>query len=82
MAGTLVLFMAAIAAVGAQSPQASAKETKTLNLSAYAELQGLAASLYGLNAAEFTHLLGTFPLVDRDVRDASLLALRRLMDAV
>jgi hypothetical protein len=30
--------MAGVTAVGAQSPQASEKETKTLNLSAYAEL--------------------------------------------
>ena len=38
MATTLVLFMAGMTVVGAQSPQASEKETKTLNLSAYAEL--------------------------------------------
>lgn len=42
---------------------------------AYARLQAAAARLYGLDEAGFAHVLSTFPLVDRDVRDASLAAL-------
>jgi hypothetical protein len=35
---------------------------------AYAEAQGLAASLYGLSPEEFELVLGTFPLVDDGVK--------------
>jgi hypothetical protein len=38
----------------------------------YAELQGLAARLYGLSQEEFAHVLGTFPLVPAEVRAAAL----------
>lgn len=34
--------------------------------------QALAARVYGLTAAEFEHVLGTFPLVDRTDRDLAL----------
>jgi hypothetical protein len=34
--------------------------------------QALAARVYGLTAAEFEHVLGTFPLVDRADRDLAL----------
>jgi len=40
--------------------------------SAAASLQALAASLYGLDAAEFEHVLNTFPLVDAAERGAAL----------
>jgi hypothetical protein len=38
----------------------------------YAQLQALAARLYGLAEEEFAHVLGTFPLVKEDVRKRSL----------
>ena len=44
------------------SPDASA--------GAHAELQARAARLYGCDGAGFSHVLETFPLVDRDERDA------------
>ena len=34
----------------------------------YAELQAIAAQLYGVTAEEFEHVLGTFPLIKRNVR--------------
>jgi hypothetical protein len=40
----------------------------------YAELQALAARLYALSAAEFEHVLGTFPLVPGAARDAAMRA--------
>ena len=43
----------------------------------YAETQALAARLYRLNATQFEHVLGTFPLVPSEVRDK---ALRRFID--
>ena len=41
-------------------------------LAEYGELQALAAHLYGLDAADFEHVLGTFPLVAPDTRRAAL----------
>ena len=38
----------------------------------YAELQALAARLYGLSRADFEHVLGTFPLIPTHVKDTSL----------
>jgi hypothetical protein len=40
----------------------------------YAELQALAARLYGLRAEEFSHVLGTFPLIPSGVRQAAFAA--------
>ncbi|MBA3638207.1 MAG: hypothetical protein H0W53_02805 [Acidobacteria bacterium] len=37
-----------------------------------AQLQGAAARLYELDAAAFAHVLSTFPLIDADLRDASM----------
>jgi hypothetical protein len=39
---------------------------------ASARLQALVAALYRLSAAEFEHILGTFPLIPRQERDAAL----------
>ena len=47
------------------------------DLEAFARLNACVASLYQLSAAEFEHVLGTFPLVERDVRDACLGAFHR-----
>jgi hypothetical protein len=38
----------------------------------YAEMQALAARLYGLSEADFAHVLETFPLIPPAVRDASM----------
>ncbi|WP_156952959.1 hypothetical protein [Deinococcus frigens] len=43
-----------------------------------AELDGRVAHLYNLTESEFTHILGTFPLVAQEVKDAALAAYRRL----
>ena len=48
--------MAGVTAAGAQSPQASEKETKTLNLSAYAEL--LRSDVRAQKIAILTQLMG------------------------
>lgn len=40
----------------------------------FATLQAAAARLYRLDRAAFAHILGTFPLVDREIRDRSLAA--------
>ena len=56
MATALVLLMAGMTAMGAQSPQASEKETKTLNLSAYAEL--LRSDVRSQKIAILTELMG------------------------
>ncbi len=40
----------------------------------YIDLQAAAAHLYGLTRDEFAHVLGTFPLVDIEVRRAALTA--------
>jgi hypothetical protein len=47
------------------------------DLDAYARLQAAAAALYELNVEMFGHVLSTFPLIERGVRDASLAALTR-----
>jgi hypothetical protein len=41
-------------------------------MSEYAELQALAARLYGLDTADFEHVLSTFPLIDPGVRQEVL----------
>lgn len=41
-----------------------------------AEIDGMVAHLYELTEAEFTHILGTFPLVSEDVKSAALQAYR------
>jgi hypothetical protein len=46
--------------------------------SEYAELQALAAASYGLTRNELGHVLETFPLVDRDVRERVVRAFRKL----
>jgi hypothetical protein len=38
----------------------------------HAELDGLIAHLYGLTEEEFSHILGTFPLVDDEIKEAAL----------
>ena len=38
----------------------------------YAELQAMAARLYGLGQADFEHILGTFPLIPVEVRENAL----------
>jgi hypothetical protein len=43
-----------------------------------AELDALVAHLYALNEEEFTHILGTFPLVAGEVKAAALAEYRRL----
>jgi hypothetical protein len=45
---------------------------------AYAEAQGLAASLYGLSPDEFALVLESFPLIDAGTRDAAADCHRRL----
>lgn len=42
-----------------------------------AELDGLVAHLYGLTEEEFTHILGTFPLVEPSIKEAALAAFRQ-----
>ena len=44
------------------------------DLAAGARHQALAARIYGLTAAEFAHVLRTFPLVDRSARDSAMAA--------
>lgn len=44
----------------------------------YAELQALAAHLYGLRAEDFERILGTFPLIPSEVREAALAAFNDL----
>ena len=41
------------------------------NAAEYHELQAIAARLYGLSAADFEHVLGTFPLIPEAVRLAA-----------
>jgi hypothetical protein len=45
-----------------------------LDRAAAATLQARVARLYGLDAAEFRHVVGTFPLVPIEERDAALSA--------
>ena len=47
--------------------------TPVEDTSEYLRLQALAARLYGLNAADFEHVLGTFPLIPAEVRARALL---------
>jgi hypothetical protein len=46
----------------------------------YARLQALAAHAYGLRVDEFEHVLTTFPLIPRSVRDATLKEFKNLND--
>ena len=46
----------------------------------YAELQALAAWLYGLDEAEFERILARFPLIPSATRDASLARLRQIKE--
>jgi hypothetical protein len=41
-----------------------------------AELDGIIANLYGLTEDEFIHILSTFPVVGKDIKDAALAAFR------
>ena len=41
-----------------------------------AELDGMIAHLYGLSESEFSHILGTFQIVDEDVKDKALAEFR------
>ncbi|HEX8450920.1 MAG TPA: RNA-binding domain-containing protein [Longimicrobium sp.] len=43
-----------------------------------AELDGMVAHLYGLTEAEFAHILGTFPLVAKETKDAAMAAYQAL----
>jgi hypothetical protein len=45
----------------------------------HAALQGLAARIYGLTTGEFSHVLGTFPLVDIADREAAMEAFSRTL---
>jgi hypothetical protein len=47
---------------------------------AYAEIQGLAASLYGLAPDEFRLVLDSFPLIEADIREAAARCHRSLAD--
>jgi len=46
-----------------------------------AEIDGMVAHLYGLTEADFTHILGTFPIVQDEVKAAALAAFRALTPA-
>ena len=48
----------------------------------YAHLNAIAANLYGLTVEEYQYLLGTFPLIDEQIRSASVEMLRSLHRAV
>ena len=48
------------------------------DLPEYVEMQALVARLYGLSAADFEHILRTFPLIPQRVRDAALTSFARL----
>jgi Putative DNA-binding domain len=41
-----------------------------------AELDGIIANFYGLTEEEFAHILGTFPLISQEAKDAALVAFR------
>ncbi|MCY4525385.1 MAG: hypothetical protein OXB89_02150 [Anaerolineaceae bacterium] len=45
-----------------------------------AELDGIIAQIYGLSEEEFRHILGTFPLVEKSVRDDALQAWHDVAD--
>ena len=48
----------------------------------YARLNAIVAQLYGLTIEEYRHLLGTFPLIDQQIRSTSVEMLRSLHRAV
>jgi len=63
----------------ARLAQTLATETAPVeSMAEYAELQGLAARLYGLSEEDFEHVLGTFPLIPEDVKQRALVAFRNL----
>lgn len=43
-----------------------------------AEIDAMVAHIYGLTEDEFTHILGTFPLVAQEVKDAALAEYRKI----
>jgi Putative DNA-binding domain len=43
-----------------------------------AELDGIIAQLYGFTEEEFNHILHTFPLVEKEIKDAALAAYKEL----
>lgn len=47
-----------------------------------AELDGLVARLYGLTESELVHILGTFPLVEPAVKEATMRAYREAGNGV
>jgi hypothetical protein len=49
---------------------------------ARAEVHGLSAMAYGLDETDLVHVLGTFPLVAEDERNAALTAFRRVRDGI
>jgi hypothetical protein len=72
--------------VGLDSPPAAAIVTIGRQLAARLagvcddRLQALVACLYGLKAAQFSHVLDTFPLVEKRRRDGALAEFARLSD--
>jgi hypothetical protein len=54
----------------------------TESMPEYAQLQALAAIAYGLSLEEFTHIVGTFPLIAESVRTASTEAFVRGLNGV
>ena len=57
----------------------SAGTVRAEEMGEYVELQALAARLYGLTRDDFAHILGTFPLIPIEVRDAALARFRGLL---
>jgi hypothetical protein len=74
--------------VGAQQPAFSrlalhsralaARTMPAESMDEYADLQALAARLYGVDEADFTHILTTFPLIPEAVREQTLQRFCRL----
>jgi hypothetical protein len=52
--------------------------TRSFDDNGYARLNARVAAVYQLSLEEFAHVLGTFPLVPREQRDAALRAFSRL----
>jgi hypothetical protein len=52
--------------------------TAAEDMEEYAEIQAIAAHLYRLNATQFEHVLETFPLVPREIRNR---AFRKFIDS-
>jgi len=45
-------------------------------------VHGLSALAYGLDEVDLVHVLGTFPLIPEDERNAALDAFRRVRDGI